>query len=136
MCDILQGANKKMGCTAACTMHTAYVFSGVCSGVHAMILRHNQCLPLPAGLQPDSVTYHIMLSVAARLGDWQQVADLLHSMHSKGLAARPPVYSAYMRQLCRNRDWNQALGVFLVMQVCCQSAACCCAHSAVRMQIY
>lgn len=71
-----------------------------------------------AGLVPDEVTYSIVLSTASRAGDWDTVQQLLEVMHSQGMPARTPVYAAYLRQLCKLEEWNRALSLFLVMQVC------------------
>jgi pentatricopeptide repeat protein len=69
------------------------------------------------GLQPDAVTHYILLSTCIRLQSWCHVEWLLEDMHSKGVAARTPIYLSYMRELCSSGDWNKAVGLFCAMQV-------------------
>lgn len=69
----------------------------------------------PAGVQPDTVTYAILLTHFSRRLEWTQVAGLLEEMHGKGMAARTPIYAAYVRHLCTSGEWNRALSLYLVM---------------------
>jgi len=68
------------------------------------------------GIEPDSVTYAILLTHFSRGCDWDQVDALLQEMHAKGMAARTAIYTAFIRQLCRTNQWNKALGLYLVMR--------------------
>eukprot|EP00775_Hariotina_reticulata_P002875 gene2875-biopygen4488 len=71
---------------------------------------------IAAGLQPDAVTHYILLSTCIRLQSWPHVEWLLEDMHSKGVAARTPIYTGYMRELCSQGNWNKAVGLFCAMQ--------------------
>lgn len=61
------------------------------------------------------MTYAILLTHFSRRLKWTQVAGLLEEMHGKGMAARTPIYTAFIRHLCTSGDWNRALSLYLVM---------------------
>jgi pentatricopeptide repeat protein len=67
-------------------------------------------------LEPDPVTYAILLTHFSRAADWDKVDSLLEEMHGKGMAARTPIYAGYIRHLCQALNWNRALSLYLIMQ--------------------
>lgn len=67
-------------------------------------------------MEPDPVTYAILLNHFSRAADWDKVDSLLEEMHSKGMSARTPIYAGYIRHLCRTFQWNRALSLYLVMK--------------------
>jgi len=72
---------------------------------------------LAMGLESDRLTMVCVLGASMQRGEWDKAKRMLDELHGRGMPAAPETYDRFIMNCSGRGAWNEALDVFLNMQL-------------------
>ncbi|KAK2640588.1 hypothetical protein Ddye_028383 [Dipteronia dyeriana] len=74
-------------------------------------------------IQPNRITYTVMIDGHCKLGNMKEAATLLHEMAKKGIVPDDITYNVFMNRNCKEGNMEDVVEYAIKCQVCLQNTS-------------